>query len=153
MRTFRQQGFTLIELVIVLMLLGIMSAIALPRWAPADTTVSAQANRLARDLRHVQSMAMQQGRTLTLDIQTAATYRAADSGSITVTDPATQQPFTIAMDNNVTVSGIDTDFDSLGRPVASSTLLATPRIFTVTGNTTVATVTVSPVTGFIVVSP
>ena len=153
MRTFRQQGFTLIELVIVLMLLGIMSAIALPRWAPADTTVSAQANRLARDLRHVQSMAMQQGRTLTLDIQTAATYRATDSGSITVTDPATQQPFTIAMDNNVTVSGIDTDFDSLGRPVASSTLLATPRIFTVTGNTTVATVTVSPVTGFIVVSP
>ena len=57
MQPLSQRGFTLIELVIVLMLLGIMSAVTMPRWAPADTTVLAQANRLAGDLRHTQTMA------------------------------------------------------------------------------------------------
>jgi hypothetical protein len=125
----------------------------LPRWAPADTTVAAQAYRLARDLRHAQTMAMQQWRTLTLDIQTAATYRVADSASTTVTDPATQQPFAVVMDNNVTVSGTDTDFDSLGRPVSGGVLLAVARVFTITGTSTTATVTVSAVTGFVSVTP
>lgn len=153
MHALTQRGFTLIELVIVLVLLGAMAAIALPRWAPADTTVAAQADRLGRDLRHAQIMAMQQGRTLTLDIQTASTYRVADSGSSTVTDPATQQPFAISMENSVTVSGADTEFDSLGRPVSGGTLLTVQRAFTISGSTTVATVTVSPVTGFVSVTP
>ncbi len=146
-------GFTLIELVIVLAIIGSMAAIALPRWAPADTTVAAQADRLARDLRHTQSMAMHQGRTLTFDIQSASGYRVVDSGSLTVTDPATQQPFLVTMDNNVTVSGTDTAFDSLGRPVASGSLLSTARVFTISGSTNTASVTLNPLTGFVSVSP
>ena len=147
------RGFTLIELIIVLAIIGSMAAIALPRWAPEDTTVAAQADRLARDLRHAQAMAMSQARTLTLDIQGASTYRVIDSGSMTVSDPATQQLFQVSMDNNVTVSGADTGFDSLGRPVAGGVLLPAARVFTVSGSSTTATVTVSAVTGFISVTP
>ena len=153
MQTRTHSGFTLIELVVVLAILGSLAAFALPRWAPADTTVAAQADRLARDLRHAQAMAMSQARTLTLDIQAASTYRVIDGASMTVTDPATQQPFTVSLDNNVTVSGIDTAFDSLGRPVAAGSLLASARVFTVSGSSTTATVTVSPVSGFISVTP
>ena len=98
-------------------------------------------------------MAMSQARTLILDIQGPAGYRVADTGSMTVTDPATQQPFLISMDNNVTVGGSDTGFDSLGRPVDGGSLLAVARIFTVNGSSSTATVTVSPVTGFITVTP
>jgi prepilin-type N-terminal cleavage/methylation domain-containing protein len=146
-------GFTLIELIIVLAILGSMAAIALPRWAPSDTTVTAQADRLARDLRHAQAMAMSQARTLTLDLQGASAYRVIDSGSMTVTDPANQQPFQVSMDNNVTVSGTDTGFDSLGRPVTGGALLPAARVFIVSGGSTTATVTVSAVTGFISVMP
>lgn len=153
MRFQTHNGFTLIELVIVLALIGAMAAIALPRWAPADTTVGAQADRLARDLRHTQSMAMTQGRTLTFDIQPATAYRVIDSSSMTVTDPATQQPFQVTLDNNVTLGGTDTGFDSLGRPVSAGTLLPAARVFTVSGSSTTATVTVSAVTGYVSVTP
>ncbi|MGB5258894.1 MAG: type II secretion system protein [Gammaproteobacteria bacterium] len=153
MQSRAHNGFTLIELVLVLALIGSLAAIAMPRWAPADTTVAAQADRLARDLRHTQAMAMSQARTLTLDIQGTTAYRVIDASSMTVTDPADQQPFLVAMDNNVTVNGTDTGFDSLGRPVAAGTLLPAARVFTVSGSSTTATVTVSAVTGFITVSP
>ena len=153
MQTRTHSGFTLIELVVVLAILGSLAAFALPRWTPSATTVAAQADRLARDLRHAQAMAMSQARRLTLDIQSAASYRVIDDASLTVTDPATQQPFTVSLDNNVTVSGTDTGFDSLGRPVAAGNLLASARVFTVSGSSTTATVTVSAVTGFVSVSP
>ncbi|MGB5305334.1 MAG: type II secretion system protein [Gammaproteobacteria bacterium] len=146
------KGFTLIELVTVLVIVAALAAYALPNWSPDDTTVAAQADRLARDLRHTQALAMAQGRTLSFDVVSASAYRAAAGGS-TVTDPATQENFLITLDNSVTLSGTDTDFDSLGRPVSAGSLLAAARVFSVTGSSRTATVTVSPVTGYVAVSP
>ena len=147
------RGFTLIELLLVLVILGALSAYALPRWEPTDTTVAAQADRLARDLRHAQALAMNQGRSLRIDLQPPSGYRVTDSSGTTVTDPADQQPFQVALDNNVTLGGSDTEFDSLGRPVSAGTLLGADRSFTLNGNTTTATVTLSAVTGFVTVTP
>lgn len=146
------RGFTLIELVIVLVILSILAAFALPRMATTDTTVAAQAYRLARDLRHAQAMAMNQGRTLSVDIQAPASYRVTDSGT-TVTDPATMESFQITLDNSVTIAGTDTDFDSLGRPASVGTLLSAARIFTLSGTSRNATVTLNAVTGFVSVNP
>jgi prepilin-type N-terminal cleavage/methylation domain-containing protein len=147
------RGFTLIELVLVLVILGTLSAYALPRWEPADTTVAAQADRLARDLRHAQALAMNQGRTLRFDVQSPAAYRVTDASGTTVTDPADQQAFQVSLDNNVTLGGSDTEFDSLGRPVSAGSLLAADRDFTLNGNAATATVTLSAVTGFVVIAP
>jgi len=147
-----ERGFSLIELVIVLVMLGILAAYALPRWAPADTTVASQAERLARDLRHAQTIAMNQGRSLVFDIQAPAAYRVTSSGT-PITDPATLQDFQVTLDSGVTVAGTDTDFDSLGRPTGSGILLTAPRVFTLSGTSRTATVTLSAVTGFVSVSP
>ncbi|NNG11615.1 MAG: prepilin-type N-terminal cleavage/methylation domain-containing protein [Halobacteria archaeon] len=147
------RGFTLIELLLVLVILGALSAYALPRWEPTDTTVAAQADRLARDLRHAQALAMNQGRSLRFDIQPPSAYRVTDSGGTTVTDPADQQAFQVTLDNNVTLGGNDTEFDSLGRPVSGGTLLAADRNFTLNGNSATVTVTLSPVTGFVAITP
>ncbi|MDH3870689.1 MAG: prepilin-type N-terminal cleavage/methylation domain-containing protein [Gammaproteobacteria bacterium] len=147
------QGFTLIELLLVLVILGTLSAYALPRWEPTNTTLAAQADRLARDLRHTQALAMNQGRSLRFDIQPPSDYRVTDSSGTTVTDPADQQAFQVTLDNNVTLAGSDTEFDSLGRPVSAGTLLATARSFILNGNAATATVTLSPVTGFVTITP
>ncbi len=144
-------GFTLIELLLVLVILGALSAYALPRWEPTDTTVAAQADRLARDLRHAQALAMNQGRTLRFDVQPPAAYRVTDGSGTTVTDPADQQAFQVSLDDNVTLAGSDTEFDSLGRPVSAGTLLAADRSFTLNGNAATATVTLSAVTGFVAI--
>ena len=146
------RGFTLLELVIVTVILGTLAAFAVPRFAPADNTIAAQADRLARDLRHTQTLALNQARTLDFDIQSATAYRVSFGGS-TVTDPATLQPFTMTLDNNVTLAGTDIAFDSLGRPVDAGSLLATARVFTLSGSTRSATVTLTPVTGFVRVTP
>ena len=148
----RQKGFTLIELVIVLGIISSLAALAIPRFSSSDNTLMAQAYRLARDLRHVQAMAMNQGRTLLFDVQSVTTYRVTLGGS-TVTDPATMQPYSVTLDNNVTLSGLDTEVDSMGRPVAAGSLLAMERVFTLSSHSRTAAVTLSPVTGFVAVSP
>jgi len=148
----RMAGFTLIELVTVLVITGVLAAYVLPRWAPGDTTVAAQADRLARDLRHAQALAMNQGRTLSFDIQAPGGYRVTYSGT-TITDPATQQAFQITLDNSVTLTGTDVDFDSLGRPGSAGSLLASDSVFTMNGSTRNVTVTLDAVTGFVAVSP
>lgn len=147
------RGFSLIELLLVLVILGTLSAYALPRWEPADTTLAAQAERLARDLRHAQALAMSQGRSLRFELQPPSGYRVTDSSGTTVTDPADQQPFLATLDNGVTLGGSDTEFDSLGRPVNGGALLATDRSFTLTGNAASTTVTLSAVTGFVAITP
>ncbi len=148
-----QCGFTLIELVTVLVMLGIVSALALPRWSPSDSTVATQADRLARDLRHAQSLALSQGRRLTFDVQSAGSYRVTDNGGNTVTDPATRSPFSVSLENNVTLAGNDLEFDSLGRPLNAGSLASGAQAFTLSGTARTATVTVSPVTGFVRVTP
>jgi len=148
----RHHGFTLIELVIVLVIVSSLAAMAAPRFTNSDSTLIAQAHRLARDLRHVQAMAMNQGRTLIFNVDSVTSYRVTFSGS-TITDPATMQPYSVTLDNSVTLSGIDTEIDSMGRPVVTGSLMATERVFTLSGNSRTAAVTLSPVTGFVAVSP
>ena len=150
----RSDGFTLIELVAVMVILATLGAIALPRFAHNDATVPAQADQLGRAIRHAQAMAMSQGQAFTVDIQSAATYAITDRATATpVRDSAgEEQAYTLI--NSVTLAGADVEFDSLGRPLNGAALADTAQSWTLTGaggNT--ATVSLQPVTGFVSVTP
>jgi len=160
-----QRGFTLIELTIVIVVLAAFGAVALLRYQPADSGVGYQADRLARDIRHMQMLALTWGMTLRLVPSATGYYVRCASGSATtpcngagaVTDPADGQPFQYSpLDNGVTldvkrlaVNLANFDIDSLGRPVVSGVVDTANSIFTLTGGAKTPVVTVLPLTGFV----
>lgn len=143
----RQQGFTLIELIVVMLVMAVLATYVGTRWSFGDVTVSAQAEQLARDLRHAQMLAMQQGQTLRLE-STGGGYRVTDGASV-ITDPATQQNFIQTLDNGVSLGGGPVEFDSLGRPVNGGNLASAAVNFSLSGDSDTAAVNVAPVTGFV----
>ena len=151
----RGAGFSLIELLSAMVILATLTALAAPRFVHRDATVPAQADQLGRTIRHAQALAMAQGRALTLDIQSATGYAITDGASpspSTLRDPSGQlQAFSLS--NGVTLVGTDLVFDSLGRPISAGNLITTSQIWTLSGDNSTATVTVQPVTGFVLVTP
>ncbi len=145
------RGFTLVELVAVLLILGVTSSAIMLRWAPGDQSLSAQADLLARNLRHTQAMAMSRGVALTLDVQSPTTYAITD-GTATIRDSAgAVQDY--VLENGVTLSVSDLKFDTLGRPLTGTGLLAAPRSWTLSGESSTATVLIQPLTGHVTVTP
>jgi prepilin-type N-terminal cleavage/methylation domain-containing protein len=148
----QQTGFTLLELTLVLLLMAILGTSLFLRWSPGSASLNAQADQLARTLRHAQSLALAQGRSLTFDVQSATSYAITD-GAAAITDPqGVVQSYTLA--NGATLAGGDIDFDSLGRPIdATNNLIATAQTWTLSANGASATVSISPLTGFVTVTP
>ena len=152
--TKQQSGLTLIELVTVLILLGILMSSLYLRGSPSTPSLNAQADQLARTLRHAQSLSLAQGRSLTLDVQSTTNYVVSDGGA-TITDPqGTVQAFTLINGVTFTVNDNDLDFDSLGRPIdATDNLIATAQTWTLSVDGSTASVRVEPLTGFVSVTP
>lgn len=148
-------GFSLIELVSVMVILATIAALAAPRFVHHDATVPAQADQLGRIIRHAQALAMSQGRPLTVDVQSATSYAITDGATptpSTIRDPSGQlQAF--SLQNGVTLSGADLEFDSLGRPISGSNLVTNTLNWTLNGGSNTATVSVQAVTGFVSVTP
>lgn len=148
-------GFTLIELISVMVILATLATLAAPRFVHHDATVPAQADQLGRIIRHAQALAMSGGRPLTVDIQSATSYAITDGAPptpSTIRDPSGRlQAFTLQ--NSATLVGADLEFDSLGRPISGGSLLGSTQSFTVNGSGNSATVSVQPVTGFVAVTP
>lgn len=147
-----QAGIGLIELVIALVLVAVLAASAALRWrSTGETTVGYQIDLLARDLRHVQGLAVAQGRTLRFNTEstrycvTVAPDTACDKA---ITDPATGKPFVVPLQHGVTLSGTSTELDSLGRP-KDGALLTAARVFRLTAEETAWSAVLRPLTGFV----
>ena len=153
--TRRQTGFSLIELIVVMVLVSILAVTVALRWrSTGEVTVTYQIDLLARDLRHVQGLAIVQGRTLRFNVESARYCATAAPDKIcgkAITDPATGAPFIVPLQHGVTLTGTSTEFDSLGRP-KDGTLLAAARTFTLAADTTTWSAKLLPLTGFVKVA-
>jgi hypothetical protein len=126
-----------------------LTVLLLPRFLHREATEPAQADQLGRMLRHAQALAMSQGRALTLDVISPATYAITD-GVSPIRDPAGELQ-SYSLKNGVLITaGSDLKFDSLGRPVSGSTLITTAQTWILSGG---ASVSLQPVTGFVTVTP
>lgn len=163
---FRSRGFSLVELIIVIVVLGILAATAMISiGAKAQHGVTTQADQFRRNLSHLQLLAISQGGRLMLKVETTgysvcnagtANCDLANSGNA-IDDPATGAKFSVALAEGVRFTSIPGTgsyyFDTLGRPVqdaAGSALVAGATSFNLNGvsRPTAVTVTVLPLTGF-----
>lgn len=153
-RPFRR-GFTLLELVVVLLVLSVMAIAAVPR-VPIDVfTVESQAQRFASDLRRAQLLASNSAiRVCFALIGNAgyALYPVDSSGACSVSsaelnDPATGQKFRVMLANNATVAStsgtVPVIFNTWGAPSSG------PAAFRISGQITIS---VAATTGFVSVS-
>ena len=158
--TMKEAGFTLMELVIVLVVVGVLSAYAMMKNSSSSVfSLLSQAQTLASDIKHVQSMATVWGKSLTISSAGGAngTYSvsctngggAPCNSSNPVINPSTGTPFTVSLEKGVILSPSPATLviNSLGKPAASA-----QYVLSTTDGTTV-TVVVAPITGHVTVTP
>lgn len=143
------RGFTLIELVVVLTLLGIMSVAVLPRFFDRrDFDARAFLDQTAGMLRYAQKASIAQRRTVcvifsassvSLRIRSVAGAGACDTDLI---GPAGSIPYTITAPGSVQFAPVPADFsfNAEGRPSAGSSISI---------NGAAAQLTIAEVTGYV----
>jgi prepilin-type N-terminal cleavage/methylation domain-containing protein len=149
-------GWSLLELVIVIVVAGILALFAVRTFQPKEALALEQAERLRNDLRHMQMLAITWGQALRLT--TAAnsysvgcvTVGAAPCNVTPVVDPATGASYLVNLESGLTLTGpgFTLDLDALGRPRNAGALVAANATFTINGASVARTVVVAPFTGF-----
>lgn len=147
------KGFTLIELVMVIVLLGTLAALASMRTPGDGINVVAQAEQLASDIRYTQSLAMSRGQRYRINF-TATSYQITDMSGGPQMHPGTGTTAAVLLTPAV-LSGYNPPltndyvvFDSLGVPyTAPTTALAAVATLTLTDSGETATLRVVPQTG------
>lgn len=151
-------GWTLIELVIVLVVLAILTYFVVRAFQPKEALALQQAERLRDDLRHVQMLAMTWNQALRLNTAAANYSVSCVTASVNppcnaapVIDPATGRPYLINLESGLTLAGpgFSLDLDALGRPKNGAAFIAANATFTISGASVARTVVVTPITGFV----
>ncbi len=147
------EGFTLVELVTVMLITGIVAGLAIPRIDLRQGKLSMEAAELAKDIRHVQVIAMNKGLSHFIHIKADGSRYEVMNNSGVITDPATGSLYVHTLQAGTTIqSPLNTNiyFDYMGRPTDVGGALITGQqfvIFVSSGKST--TVSIEALTGFV----
>ena len=148
-------GFTTIELVIVITVIGIVSIFALTSLMDQVINVEAQAQQLVADLRYTQALSMTRGQRYRWVRVSSTTYQILNAAGTAMLLP--RGTTTVTLNGNTafgTLTNLPNNliaFDGLGAPYVDSatpgTALATNATIPLTAGTNTETVVITPGTG------
>jgi prepilin-type N-terminal cleavage/methylation domain-containing protein len=160
-------GFTLIEVILVVVIIGIAAAVVVPMMSAADSMqIRSAANMVAADLEYAKSMAISRGQPYTVDFSPMTeSYRLLDQSGNVISHPVKKGfNYTVSFPNESRLSQVTivstnlgtynrVKFDYLGSPYDSSdNALSSPGTIILQAGNMTKTVTIEAVTGFISVS-
>lgn len=150
-----QRGFTLIELVVTLMILGIMAFAVIPRMSLlGGFDARGYSDQMEAWLRFAQKSALAQRRMVALDLSTSpptlrqSTATNCDTGGSVMGGPGGWRA-PAASTSMTHALGSPVCFDAMGRPYAPALLTATQTIVFRDAGTAVRTIAIEPETGYI----
>ncbi len=151
MKTFHlTRGFSLIELIIVIIMLGVLSATAVTRFNYHSFESAAVAGELISAIRHAQSMSMvNTGDNPYQVVITSSGYTVNQFPNIDVTNPTSGDSAYVSNWSNVTLAPatITISFDGMGEPTFTPSIAGSQTISVTVGSDS-RTVIVEQVTGF-----
>src|SRR5688500_2844705 len=122
-------GFTLIELISVVVIIGALSTAVFIKWPSFSINVPAQAAQLANDLRYTQSLSLSQGQRFRLVISSATTYQILNSSGVAILNASGNTTTTLGTGISFgTLTNLPNNlvaFDSRGVPYSDSGLPGT----------------------------
>ena len=152
----KENGFTVIELVAVIVLLGILAISIVPRYPGKSIELNGQIEQLAGDIRFVQSLSMTHGARYCIFFNAgAASYQFRNTNcSAAVAHPATGSSGYISLSNTTmalnNISGTYIEFDTKGKPY-TFTAPASVATITLSSSGDTRSISVSPETGRVLV--
>jgi prepilin-type N-terminal cleavage/methylation domain-containing protein len=138
----KNSGFTLLELIVVIIVLAIIAAAIYIKSTDTSVDLTAQVSQVADDIRYTQSLSMSKNQHYRLIITLPSSYTIQDASGNTVSSTT--------LDNGTTFSSAFTIiFNSKGTPYSNdSTPLASTATITLTYSTgQTGSVTITPITG------
>ena len=139
-------GFTMLEIIVVLVLMAILSLSALARLSQTNAEVLGDRDRLMAHIRYAQSRALRTSSTWTIDFTGASSYQILQDGAARFL-PGLETP-TITIASSITTGG-DVSFNSWGEPSVGGTPLAATSSISLSDGTYSAAITIEPDTGYV----
>lgn len=129
-----RDGFTLIELIVVILLIGILSASVAPRFfSDNDFKARGLADEIITAIRHAQRLSMTRGENHHIIITTTSYTVEKVAGPIKkVRHPDGDDAFSKIIPNNIVTSTVTIEFDQLGRPIPNNLVSIDLLPFTIT---------------------
>lgn len=156
----KQKGFTLIELICVIIVLGVLSVNAFIQWPGTAINSGAEAQQVANDIRYTQSLSMSKGNRYSFVIVSSTTYQIRNSSGTAVTN--TMGGTTTTLNTGLSFGTLTNlpdslvAFDGNGNPYSTTgspgTALTSTASIPISGGGITRTITIAPSTGRVLVS-